>query len=44
MLITSYGKEMLLFNFNSTREEFSQYESELRKSLCNPPIFHSSYS
>lgn len=33
MLITSYGKEMLLFNFNSTREEFSQYESELRKSL-----------
>ncbi len=33
MLVTSYGKDMLIFNFNSTKEEFSQYESELRDSV-----------
>ncbi len=33
MLITSYGEEMLVFNFNSTREEFPQYESLLRESI-----------
>lgn len=32
MLVTSYGKEMLIFNFNSTKEDFSKYESELRNS------------
>lgn len=33
MLITSYNKEMLMFNFNSTKEEFLIYESELRESI-----------
>jgi len=33
MLVTSYGKEMLVFNFNSTKEDFSKYESQLRKSV-----------
>ena len=33
MLITSHGKEMLIFNFNSTKEDFSKYEPELRKSI-----------
>lgn len=33
MLLTSYGKEMLIFNFNSTKKDFSKYESELRKSV-----------
>ncbi|VAW44950.1 hypothetical protein MNBD_GAMMA04-274 [hydrothermal vent metagenome] len=33
ILLTSYGREMLMFNFNSTKEEFSKYETELRKSL-----------
>lgn len=33
MLLTSYGKQMLIFNFNSTKEEFSRYESELRNSV-----------
>ena len=25
MLVTSYGQEMLMFNFNSTKEDFSIY-------------------
>ncbi|WP_010323146.1 hypothetical protein [Marinobacterium stanieri] len=33
MLVTSYGKEMLLFNFNSTKEDFPQYEKALRNSV-----------
>ncbi len=33
MLITSYGKKMLIFNFNSTKEDFSKYETVLRESI-----------
>ncbi len=33
MLVTSYGKEMLVFNFNSTKEDFPQYEKALRNSV-----------
>lgn len=33
MLATSYESEMLVFNFNSTVEEFSKYEAELRESI-----------
>lgn len=41
MLLTSYGKEMLIFNINSTNEEFSKYESDLRhsvKTIKLPPL------
>ncbi len=33
MLATSHSDKMLIFNFNSTKEEFQQYESELRNSI-----------
>ncbi|MEM9282338.1 MAG: hypothetical protein AAGA96_10955 [Verrucomicrobiota bacterium] len=33
MLITGFDGKMLVFNFNSTREDFPRYEAELRKSL-----------
>ncbi len=33
MLFTGYKDQMLIFNFNSTKEEFQKYESALRKSL-----------
>ena len=33
MLVTGYEGKMLVFNFNSTKEEFPQYEKRLRKSL-----------
>lgn len=33
MLLTSYKKEMLLFNFNSTKQDFPKYESKLRDSI-----------
>ncbi len=33
MLVTSYGKEALIFNFNSTKEDFPKYELELRQSM-----------
>jgi len=33
MLLTSYGKEMLAFNFNSTKDEFVKYEDQLRTSI-----------
>ncbi|KXO08343.1 hypothetical protein AKG98_1942 [Moritella sp. JT01] len=33
MLITSYGKEMLIFNFNSAKGEFPKYEDKLRASI-----------
>ena len=33
MLITGYKGKMLLFNFNSTKKEFPQYEAALRKSI-----------
>ncbi len=33
MLFTGYKGQMLIFNFNSTKEEFSKYEGVLRKSL-----------
>jgi len=33
MLFTSFEKKMLVFNFNSTKEEFEQYEDELRKAV-----------
>ena len=33
MLITGIGEQMLIFNFNSTKEEFPKVEMALRKSL-----------
>jgi len=33
MMVTGFGDEMLVFNFNSTREEFPKYEDQLRASL-----------
>ncbi len=33
MLVTGYKGKMLLFNFNSTKEDFPKYEAKLRKSL-----------
>ncbi|MEM7358935.1 MAG: hypothetical protein AAF431_07555 [Pseudomonadota bacterium] len=33
MLVSSYGKEMIVFNFNSTKEDFPKYEKQLRKSI-----------
>jgi hypothetical protein len=33
MLITGYDNQMLLFNFNSTKEEFKKYENQLRMSI-----------
>ncbi len=33
MLVTSYGNEMVMFNFNSTKEEFPIYEKKLRQSI-----------
>lgn len=33
LLITSYEKKMLMFNFNSTKEDFIKYELALRKSI-----------
>ena len=33
LLATSYGSKMLIFNFNSTKKEFPQYESKLRNSI-----------
>ena len=33
MLMTGYQGKMLVFNFNSTKEDFSKYEAALRKSL-----------
>ncbi|MCL6418121.1 hypothetical protein [Aestuariirhabdus haliotis] len=33
MLLTSYGEEMLIFNFNSTKDDFPKYETRLRESI-----------
>jgi hypothetical protein len=33
MLFTSFGKKMLIFNFNSTKDDFPNYESSLRNSV-----------
>ena len=33
MLVTGFRKQMLIFNFNSTKEEFPKYEEILRESL-----------
>ena len=33
MLITDHNKEMLVFNFNSTKEDFSKHEKSLRMSI-----------
>jgi hypothetical protein len=33
MLVASYRKEMIIFNFNSTKEEFPMYEKKLRNSI-----------
>ena len=33
MLMTGYGDQTLMFNFNSTKEQFGHYESALRQSL-----------
>lgn len=33
MILTAYKNKMLIFNFNSTKEEFKKYEKFLRKSI-----------
>lgn len=33
ILVTSHGTQMVIFNFNSTRKEFSLYEQSLRTSI-----------
>jgi hypothetical protein len=33
ILVTSYEKQMVMFNFNSTKEEFPAYEDSLRASM-----------
>ncbi len=33
MLFTGYNGQMLVFNFNSTKEEFAKYEKALRESI-----------
>ncbi len=33
MFLTGFGDEMLVFNFNSTKENFAKYEASLRASL-----------
>ena len=33
MLVTGYKGKMLIFNFNSTKEDFPKHEAKLRKSL-----------
>ena len=33
MLLTGYRDQMLVFNFNSTKEDFPKYEEQLRKSM-----------
>lgn len=33
MLVTGYEGKMLVFNFNSTKEDFPKYETALRKSI-----------
>ncbi len=33
VIFTGYKDQMLIFNFNSTKEQFSSYDAELRKSL-----------
>ena len=33
LLVTGYEGKMLIFNFNSTKEEFPKYEAKLRKSI-----------
>jgi hypothetical protein len=33
LLLTGFDGRMLVFNFNSTKEDFPKYEAELRKSL-----------
>jgi hypothetical protein len=35
MLFTDYNGQMLVFNFNSTKEEFPKYEKSLRASLAS---------
>ncbi|TWT86171.1 hypothetical protein Mal64_39110 [Pseudobythopirellula maris] len=38
MLVTGYKNQMLLFNFNSTKEDFPKYEKLLRASLYSITI------
>ena len=35
MLVTSYAGRMLMFNFNSTKEDFPKYEKALRGSISS---------
>ena len=35
LLASSHNKQMAMFNFNSTKEEFPVYESDLRKSITS---------
>jgi len=38
MMVTDYKGKMLMFNFNSTIEDFTRYERELRKSIFSIEI------
>ena len=38
MMITGYGNRMLVFNFNSTKEDFPKFEKALRASLASIKI------
>lgn len=38
MMITGYDNRMLVFNFNSTKEDFPKFEKALRKSLASIKI------
>lgn len=40
MLMTPLKGKMLMFNFNSTQNEFSTIETELRKSVASITIEH----
>ncbi len=35
MMMTGHEGRMLMFNFNSTKEEFERYESQLRESIAS---------
>lgn len=40
VLVTGLDGKMLVFNFNSTKEEFPRYEAELRRSLQSITLPH----
>jgi hypothetical protein len=38
MMLTGYDNRMLIFNFNSTKEDFPKFEKALRASLASIQI------